>query len=90
MDIYPDKTGVTGRWASETVCALQVKQLSGVCHLKLDNNCGRFFRLTRRKTAGMPLAFQGLSTKSDGKRFRKDCKLLGDTRHYSSSSSTAL
>ena len=33
--------------------------------------------MSRRKTAGMPLALQGLSTQTGGKRYRKDCRFSG-------------
>jgi len=45
------------------------------------NNYAGFFRLTRRKPAGIIALFQGISTQADGKRRRKDCIVLGDTDH---------
>jgi len=47
---------------------------SGLCRLKLYKNCGGFFRLARRKTAVILAVFQGLSTKSGGKKHLKNVK----------------
>ena len=63
------------------VCRADDDSTSVLCHLKVCNNCVGFFRLSRRKTAGIIALFQGLSTKTGGKRQRKDCMVLGDTVH---------
>jgi len=42
----------------------------------LAKDCVVFFRLARRKLAVIPQLFQEISTKSGGKRLRKNCKVF--------------
>ena len=49
-----------------------------LCHLKVRNNCVGFFRLFRRKAAGMLAAFQGSAASHGGKKTGDNFRYLPD------------